>query len=188
MVAEQIVERIKLEYQLSEVREVSSFDEALQIISIYRNEVSNNLETLPSVISRNKRLAFFSNILGRFRSEFGYLMPEVYMKDNDLIALESTMLWEYRRCFDRINYFTNEDNYQEMCHFADFTYRNYRKNYTNMEKSRDINLEDSNKLAAVVLRAPLDKDSFYSFFDSEIEEISGVKCFEFSKKWWNFQN
>lgn len=188
MVAEQVVERIKLEYQLSEVREVSSLDEVLQIISIYRNEVSKNLETLPSVISRNKRLAFFSNILGRFRSEFGYLMPEVYMKDNDLIALESTMLWEYRRCFDRINYFTNEDNYQAMCHFADFTYSSYRQNYTNMEKSRNINLEDSNKLATVVLRTPLDNESFYNFFDSEIEEITGVKRSEFSKKWWNFQN
>lgn len=186
MVKEQIVERIKLEYQLSEVGEVSSFDEALKIISTYRNEVSNNLESLQDVISRNKRLAFFSNILGGFRSEFGYLEPEVYTKDNDLIGLESSMLWEYRRCFDRINYFTNEDNYREMCHLANFTYSSYRKNYTSMERSRSINLKDGNKLVSVVLKAPLDKDSFYAFFETTMEDITGSKSLEFSKKWWNF--
>lgn len=181
---ENIVEvgKIQLEYDLYEVRSVSSAGKVAKELNDNLEEVDVARSYISLEKKRNRRRKFLSSKLGKYADRFGYYKQEVYDADDAELDKKSVYLDIYYDQLNDIRSEINDDNFQELYRLMSFTRKKNRDIRVRIEQRRECwrtsEVVDSSEFP----KTRSDMDAFSEWFSEALPKASYVERVEKVKK------
>lgn len=183
MTKEERVEKLKIEYQLYECKEVYSLKDALFFIEDSQDFFDDVLFAAGKEKNVNKLRKVASIALGKRRKEFGYMPPVDYDIDNGLLQLEETICMGSTCLLQRLADRVNDDNVEVVSQLMHFTQDKCEEDVARIENYRKIARDDSIGYVAVSwFEKSLNFDAFSEFFNEAIVDATYVANPKYTKK------